>query len=458
MVHPGEFDVYAEVAQKFACARADMACEDAGEAAHRFDEALIQCVQQSKPIYANLPSDMVSRNVPRDWLDKELETSLPVTSETEVDKVVDTILDRIRCARKPMIIADGLSYPWDLVDEANEIAQLTEMRTYCFNAGKGVVNEDLPSWIGPLSAPTSYTTSTDLALLFGPLLSGTNTAAYTVIPDPGISISFNLDHVKVGDEITNISAKEVLKRLIERLRRDAYIANTSFLSTLPKANIPAVSPTPPHTNSPITQDALWHRFSSWLKPHDTLLLANGTPLIGGRELSLPSPCQVIASGIWCSIGSMLPCAQGVAAAKRDHNLPGRTILFEGDGSFQVTAQAISDIIRYRLDVTIFICNNKGYTYERMLHGERAEYNDVPDWRYVDAAMFFGAGRRKNKNARYSMWARKVETWGQLEEVLENEKLANGKGLKIVDIVMDPLDVPSSSRAGLKRASEALKAL
>lgn len=73
-----------------------------------------------------------------------------------------------------------------------------------------------------------------------------------------------------------------------------------------------------------------------------------------------APTQVIASGLWCSIGQMLPAAQGVAAAKQDLNIPGRTILFEGDGSFQVTCQALSDIIRYKLDVTIFIANNAGY--------------------------------------------------------------------------------------------------
>jgi len=150
---------------------------------------------------------------------------------------------------------------------------------------------------------------------------------------------------------------------------------------------------------------------------------------------------------------MLPAAQGVAAAKRDHKLPGRTILFEGDGSFQVTCQSISDIIRNKLDVTIFIVNNYGYTYERFLHGMHATYNDVPSWRYSEAAHFFGARR---EDPTYPLLSRRVETWGALIEVIEDEAMRDGKGLKIVDVVMEPEDVPEKSIPGLAQASEALR--
>lgn len=75
----------------------------------------------------------------------------------------------------------------------------------------------------------------------------------------------------------------------------------------------------------------------------------------------------------------LPAAQGVATAKRDLAIPGRTILFEGDGSFQVTCQSLSAIVRYQPNITIFLVNNGGYAYERWLNGMDAEYNDVAAW-------------------------------------------------------------------------------
>ena len=42
----------------------------------------------------------------------------------------------------------------------------------------------------------------------------------------------------------------------------------------------------------------------------------------------------------------------------------RHILFVGDGSFQVTAQELSTILRHDHKPVIFLINNGGYTIER----------------------------------------------------------------------------------------------
>lgn len=84
----------------------------------------------------------------------------------------------------------------------------------------------------------------------------------------------------------------------------------------------------------------------------------------------------------------------------------------------------------------------------------AEYNDVPAWRYVDAARFFGG---LEDDPSYPLSARTVRTYLELEEVLNDASFADGRGLKIVDIVLAPEDVPSVARTALRRAGEALRA-
>jgi pyruvate decarboxylase len=274
----------------------------------------------------------------------------------EEEALISEIISRIRTARTPVVIADGLGYQWDFGSEVNELVKATNIPATCYNAGKGLVDESLPSWIGPLTGPTELSQTTDLALIFGPLLSDTNTASWTAVPDTKACILFGLDTITVGDHVHKLKSKPLLQKLVSRLRDDESTGPTRDIST-GKTTSPAFSPSP--SASSIGQDAFWSRIGAWLRPNDTILLANGTPLIGGRAMHLPTPTQVIASGIWCSIGQMLPAAQGVAAAKQDLNIPGRTILFEGDGSFQVTCQALSDMIRYKLDATIFIANNAG---------------------------------------------------------------------------------------------------
>jgi hypothetical protein len=49
-----------------------------------------------------------------------------------------------------------------------------------------------------------------------------------------------------------------------------------------------------------------------------------------------------------------------------YKLTGAQSYFEGDGSFQVTAQEPSTIIHKRLDIIIFLMNNNGYTIERLI--------------------------------------------------------------------------------------------
>jgi TPP-dependent 2-oxoacid decarboxylase len=86
---------------------------------------------------------------------------------------------------------------------------------------------------------------------------------------------------------------------------------------------------------------------------------------------------------------MLGASQGTALAQRNiirerTRSQDRTILFEGDNNLQMTAQAISDIIRNKLNVIIFILNNNGYTVVRIIHRSRASYNDVQPWRNLEA--------------------------------------------------------------------------
>ena len=46
---------------------------------------------------------------------------------------------------------------------------------------------------------------------------------------------------------------------------------------------------------------------------------------------------------------------------------------------QLTVQELSVMIRVGVKPIIFMLNNKGYTIERYLHGEKRKYNDITNW-------------------------------------------------------------------------------
>lgn len=112
----------------------------------------------------------------------------------------------------------------------------------------------------------------------------------------------------------------------------------------------------------------------------------------------------------------------------------RTILLEGDGSFQATCRELSPVIRHGLDVTIFIVNNVGYAYERHIRGIDADYYDVAPWRYSEACRFFGGvGMATDGDGEYKVSGHMVATWGQLEALLRDEGVWRGRGCRVVDI-------------------------
>ncbi|KAG7422018.1 Pyruvate decarboxylase [Fusarium oxysporum f. sp. rapae] len=168
----------------------------------------------------------------------------------------------------------------------------------------------------------------------------------------------------------------------------------------------------------------------------------GTQSAGGRDFVLPGQTTLINSGVWLSIDYMLGSSQGVALAQRDlvaedMSRRGRTILFDGDGSFQMTAQELSTIIHKRLDMIIILITNDGYTIERLVHGKDAIYNDIAPWRYLEAPSCFGA---PNDGSYVTMTAR-ASTWGGLMEIISKDDSKYGSGLRMAEVIMERMDAP-----------------
>ena len=309
-----------------------------------------------------------------------------------------------------------------------------------------MVDHGLETYFGIHAGPVGqndtmpFVRSSNFILAFGPQFSDTQTLGWSIMPDPVRTITIGKNAI----DNVEVDAKRVLKKLLGKLD----VSRISRGDTASLGNFRAITTSPSDADDPIDQDRLYLRLNDYLRPDDVILLANATPIIGGRDFVLPERAQLIASGMWFSIGHMLPAAQGAALA---HEKKGRTILFEGDGSFQTTAQELSTIIKQRLDVTIFLVNNDGYAYERQIHGLHQSYNDIAPWRYLEAANFFGATDVHG----YTVENHRVTSWGNLELLLSRKDFQDGCGLKIVEVVVGKFDVPKKFKEVFRRASEQL---
>lgn len=412
----------------------------------QIDETLLQCLLHSRPVYIEVPVDMVDAMVSAERLQQNIR--LPEASWTPTqDAVIEETLKKIYNAKKPIIFVDGEIRALGIIDDVQKLVKETSWPTWTTAFAKGLLDETLGDVHGIYrgsyddSETQKYFKESDLILCFGPHFSSTNSFAFTALPDPAKTISFSDTSIKFGNEKTHrdVPIKSAMQQLVSRLVVKELHSLDNYGQSLPRDQLLSFSDTEP--SKTITQDKVWKILPNFLRPGDIVLGETGTSGYGAREFKLPPNTRLFTPVTWLSIGYMLPAAQGAALAQRELSSTnqlykdgtGRVILIIGDGSFQMTVQELGTIIRLNLPVIIFLVNNDGYTIERCIHGVSQKYNDINPMRYLQAPSFFGA--------KEDSFTAQAKTWSELEKVLEKKELADGEGLRMVEIFMDKEDAP-----------------
>jgi pyruvate decarboxylase len=418
---------------------------DVRTAPEDIDQILQQCMLHSRPVHLQIPVDMgelqiSSERLQVDLLDKALG---PMSL---ADAAVDSILEKLYSAKRPMILVDGEIRDPEVFECANRIIDMTKWPTWVTCFSKGLVDETPSNVYGiyqgdyaPEASQKVFKES-DLILCIGPHLSSANTFGFSALPDPQATICINNNDVKILGGITeDAPAKYVVPRLAEKLDQKKARSVYQQSPELPKDSLVPFSSLP--KDQPITQDKVWRALGNMFREGDIILGDVGTAGYGLRDVPLPASTRIFLPVTWHSIGGQLPASQGAALARRDmqecYGGKGntRTILMIGDGSFQVTAQELATIIRQDLDVIVFVINNDGYTIERAIHGLTEEYNDIGRWNYLLAPEFFGSAKGSVRTAT-------AKTWGELESVLNDKEIVDGKGLRMVELIMAQDDCPT----------------
>ncbi|KAL4783570.1 thiamine diphosphate-binding protein [Aspergillus varians] len=437
----GEYQHFDRMQEHITVAQAILT--DHRSAPAEIDRVLQQCLLHSRPVRIAIPLDMVSLRVPKRDLETKVALPLPSRQMKVEEKALSALLDRLYSAKRPVILVDGEIRSARIVDEVDHIVRTTEWPTFTSGFGKGLIDETLPNVFGVYTPEhKEFVDSSDLVLCFGPHYSNTNTFLYQTIPKQDITISFSNTSVQIGGEIfRDLPANYFLPQLIGHLEMEKVTKYSPEL-VHPQSVVP-----PEVSSSELVSQVggFWHRMSSFFRKGDIILAETGTASYGSHEFRLPPRSRLFKAVTWLSIGYMLPATLGASLAQRDliaraeyHDLlEARSILFIGDGSFQLTAQELATIIHRKLNVIIFLINNDGYTIERCIHGRDQAYNDITPWRYLKGPEFFGAPTEGD----YAAQTWEVRTWGDLDKVLTDERMLKGKGVRMVEVFMERLDCP-----------------
>ncbi|MEU3188245.1 alpha-keto acid decarboxylase family protein [Streptomyces sp. NPDC006923] len=355
-------------------------------AASEIDRALRVCWLQKRPVYLMLPSDVAY--LPIEPPTEPLLLSEPSSDPRRLMTFTEEAAGRLRAARTAAVLIGHEVDRYHLAPQLMRTAEKIGCPVASLSSGKGIFPEDHDQYIGgyagKLSEPSVRTTieSADCLITAGVRFTDSTSGGFTQTIDQSRVIEMHPFSASIGHvQYAHVSMKDALSALHAA---DAPAHSMGDIPSLYQRDVRTGTAYRPEEAAPLVQKRFWQQMQAFLRPGDVLVADQGTSYFGAAELAFPHDCVFVGQPLWGSIGYTLPALLGtmLAAPERRH------ILVIGDGSFQLTAQELSTILRHRLTPVIILINNDGYTVERTILGATAEYNDIPRWRYSELVDVF----------------------------------------------------------------------
>lgn len=402
----------------------DQICLTPANAVSGIDRVLRACLHEKRPVYIQLPSDISFLTV--DAPEEALDISWPVGDPERLDAACMHILRLLEHACRPAILLDMDADRYRLAPALYALARKRGISYASLSTGKAILNERDPLFMGlyggdhSLPCVKELIEEADCLITTAPRFIEANSGLFTQkLPMIGVVDICGNRTIVEGTVYEAVYPAELLARLEKGVA-------SGPLPVVPSP--PTVTEWSPSKDTVITQARLWPRLLQFIESGDVLVAEVGTSSIGLTGCRLPSDVTWISSSIWGAIGYSLGALLGTMLAdpKRRH------ILVIGDGSFQLTAQELSTILRLGLKPIIFLINNRGYTIERYILGMHSDYNNVANWQYNKLPQVFVP---ECDTMTFS-----ISTEAELEIAL---KEINSKDQAVfVELNLDPFDAPS----------------
>jgi len=404
---------------------------DAETAPDEIDRVLSACLSHQQPVYISLPSDVVMMkcNRPKAFIFPKSASSDPGALGEALEEALG-LLDK---AQRPVVIGDVELIRFKLQNDFAGFLRKTGFPYVTMMLGKTVLSEHNPQFIGLFEGDRSRdyvrnrVESADCILKLGAVMTDFNTGGFTTNLDDSKTISANIRSVKIRHHYyENVYLHDFILGLTGRLsHRDQ---STLDIQCAADGCVHRhLEPYEPDAPRPITIKRFFDRMSHFIENDSIVIAETGVSLFSAAEMLMPEGATFIGQTFYGSIGYTVGATLGAAMAARDRPV----VLFVGDGSFQVTCQDLSTMIRNHLHPVIFLINNGGYTIERVITDH--PYNDIQPWYYHKLVDVFGGGLGLD-----------VRTEGELEEGLG--RAATADGLVFIEIHTGRLDCPESLRS------------
>lgn len=408
---------------------------DINSAPAEIDRCIRTTYVSQRPVYLGLPANLVDLKVPASLLDTPIDLSLKANDAEAEQEVVENVLSLIKAAKNPVILADACCSRHDVKDETRKLIDITQFPSFVTPMGKGSIDEQNPRfggvYVGTLSSPEvkEAVESADLILSVGALLSDFNTGSFSYSYKTKNIVEFHSDYIKIRNAtFPGVQMKFALQKLLAKVGDVA--------KDYKPVQVPARTPENAATadSTPLKQQWIWNQVGKFLQEGDVVITETGTSAFGINQSHFPNKTYGISQVLWGSIGFTTGATLGAAFAAEEIDPKKRVILFIGDGSLQLTVQEISTMVRWGLKPYLFVLNNDGYTIERLIHGEKAQYNDIQPWKNLDLLPTFGAKDYETH---------RVSTTGEWNKLTTDSEFNKNSKIRMIEVMLPVMDAPSS---------------
>jgi pyruvate decarboxylase len=410
-----------EIAKKLTCAA--VAVTSAEDAPHQIDYAIRSALREKKAAYIEIACNVAAAPCAAPGPISPVISEEPSNQET-LEAAISTTAEFLHGKQKPVLMIGSKLRAAGAEKQAIELAEALGCAVTVMAAAKSFFPEDHPQFAGiywgEVSSPGAreIVDWSDSVICVGTIFNDYSTVGWTAMPSgPGVlTADQNRVHFD-GHNFGQIHLRDFLSGLARRVqKRDATMTEYNRIRT------ERLPPQPANPDAKLTRAELFRQVRALLTADTTVIAETGDSWFNGMALTLPGGARFEIEMQWGAIGWAVPATFGYAVGAGQR----RVIALIGDGSFQLTAQEVAQMVRRRLPVIIFLVNNHGYTIEVEIHD--GPYNNIKNWDYAGLVQVFNAEDGRGRGLR-------ATNGRELAEAIE-VALANSDGPTLIECIID----------------------
>ena len=399
-----------------------VALEDPVTAPARIDECIAACQRYKRPVYIEIPADVVDLPcaTPKPLVEEKLTSDPGALQEALAEATA-----MLKNAKRRVVLGGIEIHRYGLQNQLLKLVEKTGIPIATTLLGKSIISERHPDYVGVYEGALGQAKvrhqveSADCLLILGALMTDINLGVHTAKLEVSRSINATSDSIAIKHhQYDDILLADFISGLTTALTSGSKAITAGSRKKQARTEKKAFRPRP---NKPCTIQRLFTRMDEYIDENTIVICDVGDSLFGAADLTIHERTEFISPAFYTSMGFAVPAAIGAQIGERDL----RPLVFVGDGAFQMTGMELSTIARYGLNPIVIVLNNKGYTTERFIR--EGPYNDIHDWSFHLIPQILGRGM-----------GHEVRTEDELEQALQTARAQN-QSFNIINVHLEKMD-------------------